>query len=146
MGTNRATQKFRTLMKKEEFIFMPVAYDPIGGRLIESLGFKATYTGGFVTGGSRCITEPMVNMMEQVNVARDVAKSVNIPLLADGGAGFGEPMHTMRTDRAEIDGMSKALSSMGHYLVLVFCAEAITDPTADRWLAHENGAGVHLVD
>ena len=75
---------------------MPVAYDPLGGRLVESLGFKATYTDGFVTGGSRCITEPMVTMREQVDVAGDVANAVSIPTLADGGAGFGEPMRAVR--------------------------------------------------
>ena len=99
MAIRRNTTKFRALLKRGNFIFMPVAYDPIGGRLVESLGFKATYTGGFVTGGSRCITEPMVTMREQVDVAGDVANAVKIPTLADGGAGFGEPMHTMRSVR-----------------------------------------------
>ena len=99
MAIRRNTTKFRALLKRGNFIFMPVAYDPIGGRLVESLGFKATYTGGFVTGGSRCITEPMVTMREQVDVAGDVANAVEIPTLADGGAGFGEPMHTMRSVR-----------------------------------------------
>ena len=32
-------------------------------------------------------------------MAGDVAKSVGIPVLADAGAGFGEPLHTMRTVR-----------------------------------------------
>jgi methylisocitrate lyase len=34
-----------------------------------------------------------------VRVAGDVANAVSIPLVADGGAGFGEPLHTMRTVR-----------------------------------------------
>ena len=38
-------------------------------------------------------------MDEQVRVAGDVAASVTVPLVADGGAGFGEPLHTMRTVR-----------------------------------------------
>ena len=29
---------------------MPVAYDALGGRLLQSLGFDCVYTGGFVTG------------------------------------------------------------------------------------------------
>ena len=38
-------------------------------------------------------------MDEQIRVAGDVAAAVAVPLVADGGAGFGEPLHTMRTVR-----------------------------------------------
>ena len=93
------TAALRRLLAEERFIDMPVAYDPLGGRLIESLGFKTVYNGGFVTGGSRCTSEPLLTLDEQIRVAGDVAKAVKIPVLADAGAGFGEPLHTMRTVR-----------------------------------------------
>src|SRR6201997_1161297 len=89
--------ELRRLLAKEHFIDMPVAYDPLGGRLIESMGFKTVYNGGFVTGGSRCTSEPLLTMDEQVRAAGDIAKAVNVPVVADAGAGFGEPLHTMRT-------------------------------------------------
>ena len=93
------SQALRTLLKDNKFIYMPVAYDALGGRLVQDTGFKAVYTGGFVTGGSRCTSEPLLTMDEQVQVAGDVANAISIPALADGGAGFGEPLHTMRTVR-----------------------------------------------
>jgi len=95
----RKTTALRKLLKKKEFVYMPVAYDALGGRLVESLGYDAVYTGGFVTGASRCTSEPMLTMDEQARVAGDVANAVRIPLVADGGAGFGEPLHAMRTVR-----------------------------------------------
>ncbi len=95
----RKTTALRKLLKKKQFVYMPVAYDALGGRLVESLGYDAVYTGGFVTGGSRCTSEPMITMDEQARVAGDVANAVAIPLVADAGAGFGEPLHTMRTVR-----------------------------------------------
>jgi 2-methylisocitrate lyase-like PEP mutase family enzyme len=95
----RQTTALRKLLEKEQFLYLPVAYDALGGRLVESLGFKAVYTGGFVTGGSRCTSEPLLTMDEQTRVAADVANAVRIPLVVDGGAGFGEPLHTMRTVR-----------------------------------------------
>jgi methylisocitrate lyase len=95
----RPTRALRKLLKKKGFVYMPVAYDALGGRLVESLGFDAVYTGGFVTGGSRCTSEPLLTMDEQARVAADVAAAVSIPLVVDGGAGFGEPLHTMRTVR-----------------------------------------------
>src|SRR3954466_310237 len=95
----KKTTRLRKLLKKKNFVYMPVAYDALGGRLLESLGFDCVYTGGFVTGGSRCTSEPMLTMDEQIRVAADVAAAVDIPLVVDGGAGFGEPLHTMRTVR-----------------------------------------------
>ena len=38
-------------------------------------------------------------MDEQVRVAGDVANAVRFPAVADGDAGFGDPLHTMRTVR-----------------------------------------------
>jgi 2-methylisocitrate lyase-like PEP mutase family enzyme len=65
----------------------------------EQTGFEAAYVGGYVTGGSQAITEPLLTMTEQVDVAEAVASSIDIPVVADAGAGFGEPLHTMRTIR-----------------------------------------------
>ncbi|HEV3184914.1 MAG TPA: isocitrate lyase/PEP mutase family protein [Xanthobacteraceae bacterium] len=93
------THALRRLLREEGLIYMPVAYDALGGRLVQDTGFKAVYNGGFVTGGSRCASEPLLTMDEQVRVAGDVAVAVAIPTVADGGAGFGEPLHTMRTVR-----------------------------------------------
>ena len=96
------TAALRRLLAEEAFIQMPVAYDALGGRLIEKTGFKAAYVGGFVTGGSRCTSEPLLTLDEQARVAGDVARAVTIPVLADAGAGFGEPLHTMRTVRESL--------------------------------------------
>jgi 2-methylisocitrate lyase-like PEP mutase family enzyme len=93
------TTALRRLLKKKEFVYMPVAYDALGGRLLQSLGFDCVYTGGFVTGASRCTSEPLLTMDEQLRMAGDVAAAIEIPLVVDGGAGFGEPLHTMRTVR-----------------------------------------------
>src|ERR1700757_5390859 len=91
------TAELRKLLAEERFIDMPVAYDPLGGRRIESVGFKTVYNGGFVTGGSRCTSEPLLTMDEQVRTAGDIAKAVKVPVVADAGAGFGEPLPPMRT-------------------------------------------------
>ena len=56
------TAALRRLLAEEAFIHTPVAYDALGGRLIEQTGFKAAYVGGFVTGGSRCTSEPLLDV------------------------------------------------------------------------------------
>ena len=93
------TSRLRALLASDEFLYMPSATTPIEGKLAESAGVEVVYTGGYATGASRAITEPLLTMDEQVRVAGEVARAVNVPLIADAGAGFGEPLHTMRTVR-----------------------------------------------
>jgi methylisocitrate lyase len=95
----RSTTRLRELIAAKTFLHMPSVYDALTGRLVQSLGYESAYVGGYVTGGSMAVTEPLLTMTEQVRLAGDVAQSVSIPVLADAGAGFGEPLHTMRTVR-----------------------------------------------
>lgn len=95
----RQSTKLRELLRKNVFLHMPSVYHPLDGRLVQSLGFEATYIGGYVTGGSLAVTEPLLSMTEQVELAGLIASRIDIPLIADAGAGFGEALHTMRTVR-----------------------------------------------
>ncbi len=95
----RATTALRKLVNAGKFLELPTAHDALTGRLIESVGFKSLYVGGFVTGGSTAISEPQLTMSEQIRVASDIANGLKIPVVMDAGAGWGEPLHTMRTIR-----------------------------------------------
>jgi 2-methylisocitrate lyase-like PEP mutase family enzyme len=95
----RASTRLRAHLKKHKYLELPSAYDPITARLAESLGFESVYNGGFVTGGSTAVSEPLLTMNEQIRVASDMANAVTIPVVMDAGAGWGEPLHTMRTVR-----------------------------------------------
>src|ERR1700687_4069792 len=93
------TKMLRNLLKEQSFIYMPAAYDALGSRLIQDVGFKAVYNGGFVTGGSRCTSETLLAMDEPGRAAGRGGHAGTVPTVADGGAGFGEPLHTMRSVR-----------------------------------------------
>lgn len=95
----RMTTKLRALVKAGKFLELPAVHDPLAARLAENIGFKTLYNGGFVTGGSTTISEPLLTMGEQITVASNIANAVNIPVVMDAGAGWGEPLHTMRTVR-----------------------------------------------
>ena len=99
----KATSRLRALVKDKDFIYMPAVYYPLGGRLAEHLGFDAAYVGGYVTGGSRAVSEPLLTMSEQVETAEQVARSISSPVICDAGAGFGEPLHVTRTVKEFID-------------------------------------------
>jgi len=89
----------RKLLRSRKFLELPAVYDPLAARIAESIGFKTLYNGGFVTGGMSTISEPLLTMTEQIGVAADIARAVDVPLVMDAGAGWGEPLHTMRTVR-----------------------------------------------
>ena len=93
------TRRLRELIASGEFLYMPSAATPLEGMLAEAVRTTLVYTGGYVSGASRAITEPLLTMDEQVRIAGEVARAVDVPLIADAGAGFGEPLHTMRTVR-----------------------------------------------
>ncbi|HJU18694.1 MAG TPA: isocitrate lyase/PEP mutase family protein [Stellaceae bacterium] len=93
------TRQLRELLETGRFLYMPAAATPLEGRLAEAAGVKVVYTGGYATGATRAISEPLLTLSEQVAVAGAVARAVAVPLIADAGAGFGEPLHTMRTVR-----------------------------------------------
>src|SRR5437868_3494690 len=99
MTIQRQSTKLRTLLRDKTFLHMPSVYDALGGRLVQSLGYEAAYVGGYVSGASTALSEPLLTMTEQLKLAADVAQSIDLPLVVDGGAGFGEPLHTMRTVR-----------------------------------------------
>ncbi len=93
------TTRLRALVRAGKFLELPAVHDPLSAKLAESVGFKTIYNGGFVTGGSTTISEPLLTMTEQITVAANMAKAVDIPVIMDAGAGWGEPLHTMRTVR-----------------------------------------------
>jgi 2-methylisocitrate lyase-like PEP mutase family enzyme len=96
---SRKTTRLRTLLQQKAFLHMPAVYDALGARLVQQAGFEAVYCGGYVSGASRAVSEPLLTMTEQIEIATDAASCVDIPMVIDGGAGFGEPLHTMRTVR-----------------------------------------------
>jgi methylisocitrate lyase len=93
------TSRLRSLIAARTFLHMPAVYDPLGARLVAAAGFEAAYVGGYVSGASRAVSEPLLTMTEQVAIAGEAAAAVDIPFVADAGAGFGDPLHTMRTVR-----------------------------------------------
>lgn len=91
--------QLRKLMKSEEMILIPGCFDPLGGRLIEELGYPAAYVGGFATGAHLVHTEPLLQINDQTEVASRIAKMIDIPVLADAHSGWGDALHTIRTVR-----------------------------------------------
>ncbi|MBI3967441.1 MAG: isocitrate lyase/PEP mutase family protein [Chloroflexi bacterium] len=96
MGNGR---KLRELIEKPGLIVAPVCFNALTARIVEQLGFKVAYLGGYAFGSSAVISEPLTTMTEIVDAARHIANRISLPLVVDGDAGFGEPLHTLRAVR-----------------------------------------------
>jgi 2-methylisocitrate lyase-like PEP mutase family enzyme len=94
-----ARQQLRAMLQRGETIAAPGAYDPLSARVVQSLGFRAIYTGGYMTGAHTAITEPLLTLTEQVDVAKRVVHTTDLPVITDAGAGYGDPLHVMRCVR-----------------------------------------------
>lgn len=93
----RPSRILRTLLERESLISLPTCLDPLSARMAEEAGFETLYLGGYALGSTSCVTEPLGTMTELVEYARQIVSRVRSPLVVDAGAGFGEPLHTMRT-------------------------------------------------
>jgi len=89
----------KELLKKDGPIVAPGCFDVLTAKIVENMGFPAVYMGGWATGAKLGVTEPLVNLVEQVREAAYVAEQCDIPLIVDGDAGFGDATHTYRTVR-----------------------------------------------
>lgn len=82
-----------------ETVFAPVCLDPLTGRLIESLGFGAAYLSGGGLGFQLAVSEALLTLTEIAGLTRQITARCAVPLIVDGGVGFGDALHTTRAIR-----------------------------------------------
>lgn len=90
---------FREMLRNPGIIHAPIAYDPLTARIAEQAGFRCLDIGGYALGASACVPEPLLSLDEVTTATRRIAAAVKIPLMIDGGAGYGDPTHVIRTVR-----------------------------------------------
>lgn len=86
-------------MRAGETVFAPVCLDPLTGRLIESLGFGAAYLSGGGLGFQLAVSEALLTLTEIAGLTRQITARCAVPLIVDGGVGFGDALHTTRAIR-----------------------------------------------
>ena len=96
----RKSANLRSLLKDSRMIVAPGAYDAITARLIEGAGFEAVYMTG--AGTSAAFGYPdfgLITMTEMTQTASTIARSVEIPVVADSDTGYGNELNVFRTVR-----------------------------------------------
>ncbi len=97
MAPPTAAARLRAALSTGSLVVAPGAFDPFTARIIESLGFPAVYLGGNAMGLHLAVGQPLLTMTEAVESARRVLAAIEVPLIADADAGFGDAAHTRRT-------------------------------------------------
>ena len=75
------------------------AHDAMSGKLIEQSGFDAIWASGFgISASLKCIPDgSFLTMTEQLDVTKNIAEAVDIPVIADCDTGFGNALNVKRT-------------------------------------------------
>jgi phosphoenolpyruvate phosphomutase len=91
--------KLRAALKKPGAVKVVGAHDALSARLIERAGFDGVWASGFAISASlKCIPDAsFITSSEQLEVERNIAEAVNIPVIADCDTGYGNALNVMRT-------------------------------------------------
>lgn len=95
-----ARAQFRAMMAAPGYLVAPGAYDTLTARMVQLAGFKAVYmTGG---GYSRANGYPDIGLLTMTEVVQWISRTVevmDIPVIVDMDAGYGNAMNVIRSMR-----------------------------------------------
>jgi len=95
----KQANRLRSLLAEDRCHIMPCCFDALSAKLIEQEHFDLTFMSGFGISASR-IGAPDLGLMsygEVVDQARNIVEAIDIPMIADGDTGYGNPMNVHRT-------------------------------------------------
>jgi len=87
----------REMIAGSEPVTVPLVLNPMMARLAENAGFKALYLGGGASGYMKVHLEANLTLTEMCQAALEIRTVTSLPLILDGAAGWGDPMHMRRT-------------------------------------------------
>lgn len=93
---NLARAAFRRRVENEGPLMIPHCPDALTARLCEELGFDGGYLGGGGLGLSLAVSEALLTTTELAQTAAAIRRRSALPLVVDGGVGFGDAVHVTR--------------------------------------------------
>jgi 2-methylisocitrate lyase-like PEP mutase family enzyme len=93
-------QSLRKMLSEPECHIAPSCNDGIQARLVEWLGFPLVHISG--SGQHRALgvaDAGLLTLTEMINRAREIADSVNIPIVSDAETGYGNAVNVVRAVR-----------------------------------------------
>lgn len=92
-------QKMRALLDSRKIIVSPGVFDGYSARVIERMGFQAAAVSGAGLSNSRLSLPDIgiLSLTENVDACTLLARSVEIPIMADADTGYGNPVTVHHT-------------------------------------------------
>jgi 2-methylisocitrate lyase-like PEP mutase family enzyme len=90
---------YRKMLSAQGITIQPAVYDPLSARLAQAAGCRAVGLGGYAMGAHLVSGEPLLSLDVCARITRDVTFAVDLPVMIDAGAGWGEPLHVAHTTR-----------------------------------------------
>lgn len=92
---------WRTILGEGGPLVLPAAHDALTARLIARAGFRAYQVGGFALAGTRYAYPDidLVHYYEENEAIRQIVAASPLPVVVDGGNGFGDAKSVTRTVR-----------------------------------------------
>lgn len=95
-----ATNRLRLHLRDGGLLAAPGAYDGITARMVAQAGFGAVYmTGAGVSAAHGYPDYGLLTLTEMAEAAGVLARSVDVPVIADGDTGYGNELNATRTVR-----------------------------------------------
>ncbi len=111
-GRETAAQRLRRLVEAPEILVAPGAQDALSATLVERAGFPALFCGDY-NASAVLLGRPdygLVGVREMADLFQVITRAVAIPLIGDGGCGFGNALNVYRAvqeyERAGVAGMT----------------------------------------
>lgn len=98
----RKTERLRELVEALPTLVVPGAQDALSAMLVEQAGFEAVFVGDY-NASAVLLGRPdygLVTLTEMADLVARMTAVTSIPLIADGGCGFGNVLNVMRTVEA----------------------------------------------
>ena len=92
-------RQLRDLIAKRRFLVTPGLTTPLHAMIVERAGFEIVYTGGYDV-SLTLLGLPDVGLItatEMVANARNIARAVKVPVIADVDTGYGNALNVIRT-------------------------------------------------
>src|SRR3954462_10184332 len=92
---------WKTLLGEDGPLLLPAAHDALTARLVARAGFRAYQVGGFALAGPRYASPDidLVHFYEENEAIRQIVAASPLPVIVDGGNGFGDVKNVTRTVR-----------------------------------------------
>lgn len=96
MRNNRA--QLRSLLRGEQILLAPGAYDGLGAKLIEKAGFPLVYASGGAIARSVGLPDlGLISFSEALQRIKEIVRATSLPVIVDADTGYGGALNVIRT-------------------------------------------------